>query len=68
MLKRAYQDGHQIAIHSWSHRPMTSLTNQEIIADLKWAEKAIHDTIGVTPLYWSPPFGKALAQLALAPI
>ncbi|KAK3825245.1 MAG: hypothetical protein J3Q66DRAFT_327297 [Benniella sp.] len=57
MLKRAYQDGHQIAIHSWSHRPMTSLTNQEIIADLKWAEKAIYETIGVTPLYWSPPFG-----------
>ncbi|KAI7820110.1 hypothetical protein BC939DRAFT_479065 [Gamsiella multidivaricata] len=56
-LKRAYADGHQIAIHTWSHPSMTSLTNQQIVAELKWTEKAIFDTIGVTPLYWRPPYG-----------
>ncbi|KAF9433639.1 chitin deacetylase [Entomortierella beljakovae] len=56
-LKRAYDEGHQIAIHTWSHRSMTSLSNEQIVAELKWTEKAIFDTIGVTPLYWRPPFG-----------
>ncbi|KAG0370648.1 hypothetical protein BC939DRAFT_503791 [Gamsiella multidivaricata] len=56
-LKRAYQEGHHIAIHTWSHPAMTSLTNEQIVAELKWTEKAIVDTIGVTPLYWRPPFG-----------
>ncbi|KAF9914449.1 chitin deacetylase [Lobosporangium transversale] len=56
-LKRAYQEGHQIAIHTWSHPSMTSLTNEQIVAELKWTEKAIFDTIGATPLYWRPPYG-----------
>ncbi|KAG0229163.1 chitin deacetylase [Actinomortierella wolfii] len=56
-LKRAYQEGHQIAIHTWSHPSMTGLTNEQIVAELKWTEKAIHDIIGVTPLYWRPPYG-----------
>ncbi|KAG0229162.1 chitin deacetylase [Actinomortierella wolfii] len=57
ILKRAYQEGHHIAIHTWSHSSMTSLTNEQIVAELKWTEKAIFDVIGVTPLYWRPPFG-----------
>ncbi|KAG0004206.1 chitin deacetylase [Entomortierella chlamydospora] len=56
-LKRAYDEGHQIAIHTWSHHAMTSLSNEQIVAELKWTEKAIFDIIGVTPLYWRPPFG-----------
>ncbi|KAI1316394.1 chitin deacetylase [Mortierella claussenii] len=56
-LKRAYNEGHHIAIHTWSHPEMTSLTNEQIVAELKWTEKAIFNTIGVTPLYWRPPYG-----------
>ncbi|KAF9086543.1 chitin deacetylase [Mortierella sp. GBA35] len=50
-------DGHQIAIHTWSHPSMTSLSNEQIVAELKWTEKVIFDTIGVTPIYWCPPYG-----------
>ncbi|KAG0287032.1 chitin deacetylase [Linnemannia gamsii] len=56
-LKRAYNDGHHIAIHTWSHSSMTSLSNEQIVAELKWTEKAIKSVIGVTPIYWRPPFG-----------
>ncbi|KAG0224186.1 hypothetical protein B0O80DRAFT_483996 [Mortierella sp. GBAus27b] len=56
-LKRAYTEGHQIAIHTWSHPMMTSLSNEQIVAELKWTEKAIVATIGVTPIYWRPPYG-----------
>ncbi|KAF9586621.1 chitin deacetylase [Lunasporangiospora selenospora] len=56
-LKRAYSEGHQIAIHTWSHPSMTSLSNEQIVAELKWTEKAIFSVIGVTPIYWRPPYG-----------
>ena len=36
---------------------MTSLSNEQVIAELKWTEKAIVSIIGVTPLYWRPPYG-----------
>ncbi|KAF9572060.1 chitin deacetylase [Mortierella alpina] len=56
-LKRAYNEGHQIAIHTWSHKAVTSLKNEEIVAELKWTEKVIFDIIGVSPIYWRPPYG-----------
>ncbi|KAF8931646.1 chitin deacetylase [Haplosporangium gracile] len=56
-LLRAYNAGHQIAIHTWSHPSMTSLSNEQIVAELKWTEKAIVSVIGVTPIYWRPPYG-----------
>ncbi|KAF9948675.1 chitin deacetylase [Mortierella alpina] len=62
-LKRAYTEGHHIAIHTWSHTPMTSLSNEQIVAELKWTEKAIFSVIGVTPLYWRPPYGDVDARV-----
>ncbi|KAF9981029.1 chitin deacetylase [Mortierella antarctica] len=56
-LKRAYSEGHQIAIHTWSHASMTGLSNEQVVAELKWTEKAIFDIIGVSPIYWRPPYG-----------
>lgn len=57
VLKRAYDEGHQIAIHTWSHAKVTGLSNEQIVAELKWTEKAIFDVIGVSPIYWRPPYG-----------
>ncbi|CAO3572023.1 unnamed protein product [Mortierella alpina] len=62
-LKQAYNEGHHIAIHTYSHHSMTSLTNEQIVAELKWTEKAIFDVIGVTPIYWRPPFGDVDARV-----
>ncbi|KNC98727.1 uncharacterized protein SPPG_06405 [Spizellomyces punctatus DAOM BR117] len=55
--KRGYTDGHHINGHTWSHKPMTSLTNQEIVAELYYTTKIIKEVTGVTVLYWRPPFG-----------
>ncbi|TFY83310.1 hypothetical protein EWM64_g703 [Hericium alpestre] len=57
MLQQEYQLGHQIAVHTWSHPSLTTLTNEEIIAEFGWTKKIIKDVLGVTPLYWRPPFG-----------
>ncbi|KAI8149062.1 hypothetical protein BJV82DRAFT_530792 [Fennellomyces sp. T-0311] len=58
-VKRAYEAGHQIASHTYSHPHLMSLTNEEIIYEIKATEKAIKDAIGIKPKYVRPPFGEA---------
>ncbi|KAI8097481.1 uncharacterized protein BX664DRAFT_383757 [Halteromyces radiatus] len=59
MLKRAYEAGHHIASHTYSHPHLMSLTNDEIIYEMKATEEAIRDVIGIRPTYVRPPFGEA---------
>ncbi|KAI7894352.1 uncharacterized protein EV154DRAFT_498500 [Mucor mucedo] len=54
---RAYKAGHELAMHTWSHNYMTSLTNEQIVAELKWNELAIKEVTGVAPKYFRPPYG-----------
>ncbi|KAI9474056.1 MAG: hypothetical protein EXX96DRAFT_580450 [Benjaminiella poitrasii] len=54
---RAYQSGHEIAMHTWSHNYMTTLTNEQIVAELKWNELAIKEVTGVSPRFFRPPYG-----------
>ncbi|KAG0289350.1 chitin deacetylase, partial [Dissophora globulifera] len=49
--------GHHIASHTWSHKALTTLTNEEIVAEVKWTEKAIEDVIGYRVKYLRPPYG-----------
>ncbi|KAI7862488.1 hypothetical protein BDF14DRAFT_1974347 [Spinellus fusiger] len=59
VIQRIYDSGHQIASHTYSHPHLMSLTNEEIIYEVKATEEAIRDIIGVTPKYIRPPFGEA---------
>ncbi|KZW00658.1 glycoside hydrolase/deacetylase [Exidia glandulosa HHB12029] len=56
-LQAQYLLGHQIAVHTWSHTPLTTQTNDAIIAELGWSKKVIKDAIGVTPTFMRPPYG-----------
>ncbi|EIM83538.1 glycoside hydrolase/deacetylase [Stereum hirsutum FP-91666 SS1] len=57
MLQEEYMAGHQIAVHTWSHPSLTTLSNEEIIAEFGWSKKVIYDVLGVTPNQFRPPFG-----------
>ncbi|KAI9280464.1 hypothetical protein BY458DRAFT_487447 [Sporodiniella umbellata] len=54
---RGMKDGHHIAGHTWSHNYTTILTNEQVLAELYYTQKAIKLTTGVTPKYWRPPYG-----------
>ena len=58
MLLKTYQKGHQIGIHTWSHPDLTTLSNDQIVAELVWTMKIVKDVIGVTPIYFRPPYGE----------
>ncbi|KAH7926539.1 carbohydrate esterase family 4 protein [Leucogyrophana mollusca] len=54
--QRGLADGHEICVHTWSHRYMTSLTNEEVFAEFYYTV-TIKLVIGVTPTCWRPPYG-----------
>lgn len=55
--KRIYDEGHDLCVHTWSHSPLTSQTNDVVLAELKYTEMAIEAVTGVRPKYFRPPYG-----------
>ncbi|KAI6002283.1 carbohydrate esterase family 4 protein [Pisolithus orientalis] len=55
--QRGLADGHEICVHTWSHRYMTALTNEEAFAELYYTMQLMELVIGVTPTCWRPPYG-----------
>jgi hypothetical protein len=53
-VKRAFDEGHEIAIHTWTHSYMTTLSNDRIVAELKWTELAIQQITGRSPRLFRP--------------
>jgi peptidoglycan/xylan/chitin deacetylase (PgdA/CDA1 family) len=57
LTQREFSSGHEIAVHTWSHPDLTSLTGEQVYAELAWTIYAIHAAIGQTPKYFRPPYG-----------
>lgn len=59
IVKEIIEKGHDIGAHTWSHSPMTVLTNKQIIAEFLYTESAIAEATGnkLRPSIWRPPCG-----------
>ncbi|KAF9132696.1 Carbohydrate esterase 4 protein [Mortierella sp. 14UC] len=57
VIKRAYDSGHQIASHTWSHPQLTTLTVDQITTQMRRVEQALLELLGIVPRYMRPPFG-----------
>lgn len=57
ILQESYMSSHQLSVHTWSHPTLTTLTNEQIIAELGWTRQAIKDITGVAPNTMRPPYG-----------
>lgn len=67
--------GMQPCVHTWSHWPLTTQTNEEIIAEILWTEKVMKETYGLVSKYMRPPYGDIddrvraiLAELGYKPV
>jgi peptidoglycan/xylan/chitin deacetylase (PgdA/CDA1 family) len=71
IVRRAYQDGHQIASHTRNHKDLTKLSADERRHEINSTISSIENTIGVRPTAMRPPYGsfneavKADAGMAL---
>ncbi|KAK7030471.1 hypothetical protein VNI00_014058 [Paramarasmius palmivorus] len=56
-VKYAYNQGHQVASHTWSHWDLATLS-WDTLHDQMWkVEQALQRIVGVTPAFMRPPFG-----------
>jgi peptidoglycan/xylan/chitin deacetylase (PgdA/CDA1 family) len=55
--QRGIDDGHEICVHTWSHRYMTAFASEDAFAELYYTIKMIKLVTGVTPTCWRPPYG-----------
>lgn len=49
--------GHLLGSHTWSHKFLPSLTNEEIIAQFEWSIWAMNATGHHLPKWYRPPYG-----------
>ncbi|GMK57488.1 hypothetical protein CspeluHIS016_0403220 [Cutaneotrichosporon spelunceum] len=57
-MQRAFRIGGHIAVHTWSHPQMTTLSDEAVMGELGWTMQVISDlTGGRVPAYWRPSYG-----------
>ncbi|KZV74255.1 carbohydrate esterase family 4 protein [Peniophora sp. CONT] len=60
----AYATGGDLAVHTWTHPYMTTLTDSQVLAELGWTMQIIHDSSGGrVPRFWRPPYGDTDARV-----
>ena len=56
-VKRIVAEGHELGNHSWNHRQLTNLSEEEITDQIMMTRAKIYDTVGVDSLIVRPPYG-----------
>lgn len=64
IVKRIFDSGHEIGNHSFSHRQLTLLSDEEIESELSNTDREIRKITGVIPKYIRPPYGSANKNIA----
>ncbi|RXW23916.1 hypothetical protein EST38_g1931 [Candolleomyces aberdarensis] len=58
LFLKAFDAGNDIAVHTYNHPHMTTLSNLDVVAQLGWTMQIIHEsTGGRVARYWRPPYG-----------
>ncbi|RKP17848.1 glycoside hydrolase/deacetylase [Rozella allomycis CSF55] len=57
IVRDLYNAGMEFGVHSWSHHPLTSLTNDQIVAELGFTVQAFQKILGIKPTLFRPPQG-----------
>jgi len=57
LLKRAFDDGHTIGNHTWSHQNITKLSDQDFVKGVLDTKKKIEEVTGGHTKYFRPPYG-----------
>lgn len=71
IVKREFDEGHEIGSHSWSHPKLTNLSRQELVKQINQTAASIAKITGQTPAALRPPYGAfnhEVQQMANAPI
>lgn len=62
IIQRAYNEGHQIASHTWTHPYLSNLTSVQRKQQMWSNEMAIRNILGFFPTYMRPPYSDCTAE------
>ena len=71
IVKRAYDEGHEIGNHTWSHPNLTSLSKDALVEEVISTSNEIAKITGKTPKTIRPPYGaynEALKEFVSMPL
>lgn len=54
---RTASNGHVMGSHTWLHKFLPSLSNEEVVAQIEWSIWAMNATGGHLPKWFRPPYG-----------
>ncbi len=57
LVMRAYDEGHLVGTHSFSHRNLLFATPSSSREEIAKGAEALNDVLGVRPLWFRPPYG-----------
>lgn len=57
ILKRAYKEGNEIGSHTYSHRNLLKLSDEELKSEINNTNKSIKNILGINPKLIRPPYG-----------
>lgn len=57
VVKRVNDAGHEIGIHTWSHKELTKLSSEDIVNEVNKTANAIENITGKRPTLVRPPYG-----------
>lgn len=57
IVKEMYEKGHQLGNHSYSHRQMTKMSEEEVLNEFDKTNELIEQITGIIPEVFRPPFG-----------
>ncbi|KAG7191544.1 chitin deacetylase [Scheffersomyces spartinae] len=57
IYREVVRHGHVMGSHTWSHKYLPSLLNEQIVAQLEWSIWAMNATAGHLPKWFRPPYG-----------
>lgn len=57
IVKDVYEQGHEIASHSYSHPQLNAIPKEELLEQVRMTDKAIYNAAGILPRTLRPPYG-----------
>lgn len=66
VLQLIHSEGHEIGLATWSDTDLTTLSNDEIIAELLWNMKIVQDVAKITPRLLRVPFNSINVNIQAA--
>ena len=61
-----FNEGHQIASHTWSHADLCAITSAQRKDEIYKLEMAVRNVVGVIPTYMRPPYSSCTAGMFLS--